>query len=259
MSNISLIDTHCHLDFKDFDHDRSTVIEKADAVGVKDIIVPSVTQDTWQRTISLCNNYNSLHLALGLHPIFIQQHEVKHLDQLDSLISKHKPIAVGEIGLDFYTKEDESQWDKQRLFFERQLSIANQHNLPVIIHNRKAHDECIKTLKQNSSKGGIIHAFNGSLQQAYHYIDLGFLLGFGGMITFERSSKLRSLLKALPIDSIVLETDAPDMSVQQHKGERNSPEYLPFILQSIVELTQKTPNEIAQHTRNNVLEKFQLS
>lgn len=245
-----IIDTHCHLDFSEFDNDRDLIIEQAQEAGVSDIIIPSVSQSTWHKTIVLCESYSQCHLALGLHPVFIDQHEPHHLLELDQLIASTPAIAVGEIGLDYYLKNLDR--DKQHAFFSKQLIIAQKHKLPVIIHNRKAHDECIALLKEIDVGGGIIHAFNGSIQQAEKYIELGFLLGFGGMLTYPRSRKLRALAKKLPLNSIVLETDAPDMTVQQHKGLRNSPHYLPFVLESLAEIKEKRPTDIAKILNENV-------
>lgn len=252
MSNTTqtrFIDTHCHLDFSDFEHDRNEVIERSLANGVSDIIVPAVSQNRWLSTIELCEKVACCHLALGLHPVFISEHQPNHLNELDSLVTQHSPIAIGEIGLDFYLKDLDRE--KQSAFFSKQLVIANHHRLPVIIHNRKAHDECISLLQEHKVNRGIIHAFNGSIQQAEKYHEMGFALGFGGMLTFERSSKLRALVKALPIESIVLETDAPDMTVQQHTGERNSPEYIPYIAKAIAKIRKVDINELAQTTSAN--------
>jgi len=243
------IDTHCHLDFSEFEHDRNKVIKRSLNNRVSDIVVPAVSQNTWHSTIELCEKNNCCHLALGLHPVYIDEHQPDHLNQLDELVSKHSPVAVGEIGLDFYLKELDRE--KQTAFFSKQLVIAQRHQLPVIIHNRKAHDECIVLLKEHNISGGIIHAFNGNMQQAEKYQELGFVLGFGGMLTFERSRKLRSLVQALPIESLVLETDAPDMTVCQHKGERNSPEYLPLIANVIADLKSIDVDELAKQTSLN--------
>ena len=244
-----IIDTHCHIDFNDFDHDRDLIIQQAYDLGVLDIIVPAVAQSSWQKTIETCHQYSQCHLALGLHPVFIEQHQPHHLSELDQMVELHQPIAIGEIGLDYYlTKLDK---EKQRLFFSKQLLIANKHQLPVIIHNRKAHDECIELLKEIGIKRGVIHAFNGSIQQAEKYSELGFLLGFGGMLTFERSSKLRNLVSQLPLECIVLETDSPDMTVKQHQGSRNSPHYLHYVLQSIALIKQLSVNQVASITTNN--------
>ncbi len=248
-----MIDTHCHLDFQAFEQDRAAVLERCKLNGVTQIVVPAVSAATFKQTIKVYQQYSELELALGLHPIFINEHQPQDLNELDELISQHKPIAVGEIGLDFFQADltgDELK-EKQTVFFTKQLIIAKQHKLPLIIHNRKAHDQCIDLLQQVGSHGGIIHAFNGSIQQAHKYLELGFVLGFGGMLTFDRSSKLRDLAKHIPLESIVLETDAPDMTVAQHKGERNSPEYLPFIQQALAEIKQLDPDAIARVTSEN--------
>ena len=260
----TLIDTHCHIDFAVFDEDRDQVLCHAAALGVRTILVPAVSASSWQQTIKICSprlndakgllkpqtdGSAKLLLALGLHPIFIDQHQPQHLTELDALISQHSPIAVGEIGLDFFQRELDRE--KQVAYFTKQLIIAKRHALPVIIHNRKAHDECIKLLGQHKLKGGIIHAFNGSIQQAEKYIELGYLLGFGGMLTYQRSRKLRQLAKALPIDSLVLETDAPDMTVSQHAGQRNSPQYLPLILKELAEIKQMNASDVAQACTQN--------
>jgi TatD DNase family protein len=275
----TLVDTHCHIDFAVFDKDRDQILWRATALGVKTIVVPSVSASSWQQTIEICaprlsdegalntNTQGSLSttaegsiksavrgpakllLALGLHPIFIDQHQPQHLTELDILISQHSPIAVGEIGLDFFQRELDRE--KQFAYFTKQLIIAKRHALPVIIHNRKAHDECIRLLSEHQLKGGIIHAFNGSIQQAEKYIELGFLLGFGGMLTYQHSRKLRQLAKTLPIDSLVLETDAPDMTVSQHAGQRNSPEYLPLILKELAEIRQMKISDVAQACTQN--------
>lgn len=250
------IDTHCHLDFNDFEPDRDDVIKRSSANGVSDIIVPAVSQNTWHSTIELCEKVASCHLALGLHPVFIEQHQPDHLNELDHLVTQHTPVAIGEIGLDFYLKELDRE--KQLAFFSKQLVIAQQHQLPVIIHNRKAHDECISLLKEHKISRGIIHAFNGSIQQAEKYYEMGFALGFGGMLTFERSTKLRALVKALPIEAIVLETDAPDMTVAQHRGERNSPEYIPLIADAIANIRNISVDELAQATSANALRVLNL-
>jgi len=188
---MNLIDTHCHLDMPAFDHDRSEVIENAKRLGVEHFVIPGVEQRTWSKLLRLCNTQYCLYPALGLHPFFLESHTDKHLTELGNLLEKKRPVAVGEIGLDYQiTKLDR---DRQSDFFVAQLTLAKQHGLPVILHVRKAHDQVIKLLKEIKVIGGICHAFNGSLQQANQYLDLGFRLGFGGMLTFERSTRLRRL------------------------------------------------------------------
>ena len=251
-------DSHCHIDFDDFDNDRDEVLKSAKQQGVVDVIVPSVAASSWQKTIDVCLNYRQCHLALGLHPMFIDQHQPDHLLHLDQLIEQQQPIAVGEIGLDFYDHAVKSAElkEKQLIYFDKQLIIAEKHQLPVIIHNRKAHDDCLSLIKNYSIPGGIVHAFNGSIQQAEKYIEQGFLLGFGGMLTHPHSRKLRHLALTIPVDSMIIETDAPDMTVSQHRGERNSPEYLLYVADSLAQLKGLSVECLASQLQTNLTRVF---
>lgn len=244
-----IIDTHCHLDVTDFDQDRRQVLEHARASGVAGIVIPGIQKADWARLTALCEMEPDLYPALGLHPYFIAHHKPQDVAHLQKRISQHNPIAVGEIGLDFYRPELDR--DKQLALFEAQLSVAKAADLPVLLHNRKAHDQMLSLLRKNRVKGGICHAFNGSLQQAKRYIDMGFKLGFGGMLTYERSSKLRKLAAVLPVESMVLETDAPDMPPAAHQYQRNSPEYLPEILAALAQLRGESITEMARQTTAN--------
>lgn len=244
-----LIDSHCHLDFVAFDADREAVLQRAAAAGVAAIVIPGVTRDTWDRVVALCAGHGNLYYALGLHPLFLTSHGAEDLDELWQRTAALAPVAVGEIGLDFHDRDADRQG--QLALFEGQLEIARTRSLPVILHVRKAHDEVLGLLRAHGIRGGIAHAFNGSRQQAGKYIDMGFKLGFGGMLTFERSRKLRELARALPLDALVLETDAPDMTVSQHRGGRNSPEYVPYVLEALASLRTESAGEIAAATTRN--------
>jgi len=249
---MKLIDTHCHLDIDAFDKDREVVINNARKAGVTKFVVPGVTASTWKRLYSLCLQHADLEFALGLHPYFIDQHQDEDLTELGDMLGKENAIAVGEIGLDYFDKTLDRE--KQLYFFEAQVKIAREYSLPIIVHARKSHDDVIRTVKAASFKsGGIIHAFNGSLQQADKFIELGFKLGFGGMLTYEKSSRLRSLAKQLPIEAIVLETDAPDMTGASHQGERNSPEYLPEVLKVLAEIRRQPQVDLAEKIYDNSL------
>lgn len=245
---MNIIDTHCHLDVADFDPDRNNVLERCRVLGVTKIIVPAIESATWSGLLSLCSK-EGLYPALGLHPVFINQHHADDLQKLEQLLEAVTPIAIGEIGLDFYLKELDQQ--QQLKLFEAQLNIAKAYNLPVILHVRKAHDQVLQLLKKIKVKGGFCHAFNGSLQHAQHYIDLGFKLGFGGTLTYENSTRIHKLAKELPLESIVLETDAPDMVVESHRGERNSPEYIIESLNALARLRGETADVIAKQTSKN--------
>ena len=251
-----LIDSHCHLDFPAFDPDRADILRRCRARGIRDIVIPGVCARHWPRLRDLCRREPGLHPALGLHPLFIEDHRAEELTLLRQQIEQDRPVAIGEIGLDFYSATADRT--RQLHLFEQQLLIARDANLPVLLHVRKAHEPVLKALKEIAVVGGIAHAFNGSLQQAQRYMDLGFKLGFGGVVTYERSRKLRRLAQALPLEAIVLETDAPDMTVAAHQGERNSPEYLPEILTTLARLRAESAEEIAEQTTRNALEILNL-
>jgi TatD DNase family protein len=254
---MELIDTHCHLDVEEFDGDREAVIERAHAAGVRRIVVPAVDAAHWPGLLDLCSRVAGLYPALGMHPVYLQQHRREHLAALAEALEDHRPLAVGEIGLDFYITDTDR--DAQRDLFTAQLEIAAAAGLPVLLHVRKAHDDVLQQLRRHPVKGGIVHAFNGSLQQAHKYLDLGFKLGFGGMLTYARSRKIRALAADLPAEAIVLETDAPDMTVASHHGERNSPEYLPECLHALAGVRAQDPALLARQTLANAREVLGLA
>jgi TatD DNase family protein len=225
------------------------VIRRARERGVAAFVVPAIERARWPSLLALCRTEPDLHPALGMHPVYLEHHRDGDLRALERALSEERPVAVGEIGLDFLVRELDRE--RQQALFEAQLGVARDAGLPVLVHVRKAHDQVLKALRQARTKGGIAHAFNGSLQQAHQYIDLGFLLGFGGMLTFERSRKLRALARELPLEALVLETDAPDMTVAAHRGERNSPEYLPDCLHALAEVRGEDPARVAEATTAN--------
>jgi len=253
---MKLIDTHCHLDFEVFNADREQVLQDARDVGLTGIVVPGTHQQGWENLLSVCAAHDALYPVIGLHPMFLEQHQESDIEKLEYAINDSKPYAIGEIGLDY--RDSVGDEGQQTFYFEQQVLLAQKKELPVILHILKAHDQALKILRNNPVCGGTVHAFNGSLQQAEQYIELGFKLGFGGMLTYERSSKLRKLATELPLESIVLETDAPDMTVFQHQYERNSPVYLPYCLQALAEVRNETPEVIAAQTTKNAITVFKL-
>lgn len=253
---LPLIDSHCHLDFADFDADRQDIISYCQQLGLTDIIVPAVTCQLWSRLTDTCQQSPMLHYALGCHPMFMAEHPENALQQLDKALKQFSPVAVGEIGLDFYLPGHDKK--AQLALFEGQLALAKKYQLPVILHVRKAHDEVLKLLRQYQVKGGIAHAFSGSLQQAEQYQSLGFLLGIGGGLTYPRAQRLQSLFSQLPLSQIALETDAPDMPFCGHQGERNSPEYIPLVAEKLAELRGVSIADVAAQTCTNVRELFAL-
>ncbi len=245
-----LFDTHCHLDSATFDKDRKTLLEKSRDIGINNILIPGTTKDSW-RVIRMHVALNSgLHAALGLHPLLIEEHTERHLHDLELALNLPPVTAVGEIGLDYYDKKLNKE--KQEIFFRTQIKIAKEKNLPIILHVRKAHDEVLKYLRLLQFKnGGIVHAFSGNLQQAREYTSRGFKLGFGGTMTYERSVKIHEIVKTLPLEAIVLETDAPNMVPTTSNSNRNTPVHLLAIFNSLCKLRSETPTELAQATTRN--------
>jgi TatD DNase family protein len=253
---MDLIDTHCHIDVEEFDADRDQILQRSRSLGVRRLIVPAVDAVRWDGLLRLCQTHDGMFPALGLHPVYLDNHTQQHLDALPVVLEKHRPVAVGEIGLDFFIPALDR--DRQQALFEAQLQTARDADLPVVLHVRKAHDQVLATLRRIKVRGGTAHAFNGSLQQAQQYLDMGFKLGFGGMLTYERSKKIRRLAQQLPLEAIVLETDAPDMVVASHHGERNSPEYLPDCLKALAEVRDEDPADLARQTTQNACAVFDL-
>jgi len=251
---IRIIDTHCHIDNEQFTEDREQVLDKCKQLGIKRIIVPGVTRSGWDNLLTLCQTHDELSPALGLHPMFISEHSPSDINDLDYYLKTHDLVAIGEIGLDYYDKmlNKEIQLD----YFEQQLALAEKYKLPVILHVRKSHEAVINTLRKYKLVGGTVHAFSGSKEQAELYIKLGFKLGFGGVLTYPAAKKVRKVASEIPLTSIVLETDAPDMVVLKHKGERNSPEYIIDSLSALAEIRNQHVDEIAQVTTNNAEELF---
>ena len=254
---MELIDTHCHLDVEAFDHDRDQVLAQSRNVGVRGFVVPAIDAAGWPRLRALCAVHVDLHPAYGLHPVFTARHADNDLLALERVLADGDAVAVGEIGLDFYLPDLDRE--RQRAQFEAQLAIAASAGLPVVLHVRKAHDDVLAALHRTRVPGGIAHAFNGSLQQAGRYLDLGFRLGFGGMLTYERSHRLHALATQLPVETLVLETDAPDLTVASHRGERNSPEYLPEVLGALARLRDQSAAEVASQTTANAREVLGLA
>ena len=234
-----MIDTHCHLDAREFDTDRDAVVAAAREAGVTTLILPSVEVSGFPAVRACCQRYPGCHPAYGIHPLYVgaaREDDLYTLRQWlrDEISGEHPPVAVGEIGLDFFVPGHDAS--RQEQFFIEQLQIAAEFNLPVLLHVRRAVVQVLKCLRHSKVRRGIAHAFNGSRQQAQAFIDLGFKLGFGGAMTWPRATRIRQLATELPLKSIVLETDAPDMSPVWRQGQRNSPDQLLPIAESLAAL-----------------------
>jgi len=253
------IDTHCHLDAHEFGAESLGVARRAAEAGVSMIVVPAVDRANFATVAQLAADAHNASYALGIHPICVPR---AHEDDLAALrgaveaaMTDPRFLAIGEIGLDFFIPMlcESAMREKQDYFLREQLRIARDFDLPVLLHVRRAQDQVLKHVRQIRPAGGIAHAFNGSFQQAQMYIDQGFRLGFGGAMTFSRALQIRRLAAGLPLASIVLETDAPDIAPAWLHSARNSPEQLPAIGAALAGLRGLTPQQVRTATLDNAL------
>lgn len=252
-----LIDTHCHLDAAEFDADRDLIAREAMNKGIGGIVIPAVARDNFDAVIDLCARHKNCAYALGIHPMYVDVAKLEDIEVLERYVREHDPVAIGEIGLDYFVtnpKDHPENIQRQQFFYVEQLKIARQFGLPVILHVRNSIDAILKELRKYKLSGGIAHAFNGSFQQAQQFIDLGFKLGFGGAMTYGRALKIRELAARLPLDAIVLETDAPDIPPEWvGRGGRNSPQELPKIAQVLAEIRQENVSQVVDIASANAL------
>lgn len=254
----ALIDSHCHLDAAEFGRTPAEVADEAAALGVRWIVVPAVERANFDKVAAIARQHPSCVYALGIHPMYVPQADEQDLAVLRAQVAQAMAdprfVAIGEIGLDFFIPElkDGPLRDKQEHFYVEQLRIARDFDLPVILHVRRSQDQLLKQLRRIHVRGGIAHAFNGSEQQAAAFTGLGFVLGFGGAMTFTRALQIRRLAASLPMDSIVLETDAPDISPSWLHPAVNVPAQLPRIAAELAELRGQPVADIAHQTTQNV-------
>ncbi|MAR93079.1 MAG: TatD family hydrolase [Pseudomonadota bacterium] len=256
-----LIDSHCHLDFPALDAEREEILQRCSEGGMAAIVIPGVSRSQWPRLHQLVASHAQyqprLFAAYGLHPYFTAEHQPGHVEELDQWLD-NDAIAVGEIGLD--AQEDDSDLPQQIELFRQQLSVARNHRLPVIVHARKTQDLVLKYVRESHLEtGGILHAFSGSLQQAERAVDMGFKIGFGGAASYERAHKLHRILRALPKEAIVFETDAPDIPPPFAQGEYNRPDHLFRIVELLADVRQEPVAELWRNSTENVCKLFGLN
>lgn len=249
---MQFIDTHCHLDATEFGDTQDALVTEAREAGVSTLVLPSVEAANFAAVQELCARHSACAPAYGIHPMYVDHATPNDLDKLRHYLQQQQPLAVGEIGLDFFVTDYNRE--KQEYYFSAQLKLAQEFKLPVLLHIRKAQDTVLKQLRRTPVRGGIAHAFNGSPQQAAEFIKLGFKLGFGGAMTYPRATRLREMAAALPLESIVLETDAPDIPPAfLQRGAANRPACLPRIAQTLAQLRGLPLAEIARITSANAV------
>ena len=253
------IDTHCHLEAPEFSGEADALAQRAASLGVAQIVIPSVDVASFAPVTALARRQQNCSYALGIHPSYVPNAADADLDalraRLEASLADPKLVAMGEIGLDFFIPAyaESPHRERQEHFFAEQLKMARDFNLPVLLHIRRAQDVILKHLRRIRPPGGIAHAFNGSFQQAQAFIDLGFKLSFCGTFTYERALQLRRLASELPLESIVIETDAPDLAPAWVPDRRNTPTELPRIGEALAALRNMTPDALARATSANAL------
>lgn len=251
-----LTDSHCHLDASEFDADRDAVLLRARSAGVARQVIPAIDAQGWPRLRQVCEQQAGLFPAYGLHPMYLSSHRPGHLRELGEWIAREQPVAVGECGLDFFV--DGLDRTSQQLYFDGQLALARDFDLPVIVHARRAVDAVIASIKRVGSLRGVVHSFSGSPEQARQLWQLGFMVGIGGPATYPRANRLRRLVAEMPLEYLLLETDAPDQPDAEIRGQRNEPARLSFICDTIAQLRRMDAQAVAAATSANAQRLFNL-
>lgn len=245
------IDAHCHFDFPAFDGRREIVLGEARSGGLSNLVIPGVRRSDWGRVSRIASEYDGLYYCLGIHPWFVGEHTADDLDALRGALEDHPGhcVALGECGLDRIHGDLKEQYP----WFERQVDIAAQLHLPLVVHSVKTHDEVYEVLRRKGFPGRVlVHGFSGSYEQASKLIDLGCFIGVGGVITHPRARKTRDTIARLPVDALILETDAPDMAPEGVEAGHNSPAYLPLIFDALVGLRGAGREDLARSLLGNV-------
>lgn len=250
-----MIDSHVHLDFPQFEADISSVFARARNAGVSQFVVPGVSSETWPRLKRFAELHPNVYVAFGLHPYFLNADSVFPYSELKRALSYEKAVAIGECGIDASRPNLQLQID----IFEQHIELANELKKPLIVHHRKSHHHIFACFKRTRPKfGGVIHAFSGSLQDAEKYLDLGFKLGCGGTITYDRANKTKNVFKNITLKNIVLETDAPDMPLNGFQGQRNEPANIKGVATALSKLRNEPLELIIEQTLKNTKALFTL-
>ena len=251
-----MIDSHCHLDLPEFEPDWQDVLNSAVSKGVERILIPGTTVSGWQRQQNMAADNAQLDVAFGLHPYFFPDEPENALAALREQLQTTtiKPVAIGEIGIDGAI---DTPIEAQQALFEAQLVVASEQSLPVILHHRRSHHLLLESIKRSRfTQGGVIHAFSGSEQVARQYIDVRFKLGIGGTITYSRAQKTRQTVANIPLQHLLLETDAPDMPMSGRQGARNEPQFIGEVVAALADLHGITPEAVIEQTTANYFALF---
>lgn len=252
-----IIDTHAHYDDEQFNEDRDDVLNRMKDAGVELIVDVGSTLKSWDHIINLINEYPFVYGAIGLHPDEVGDFDEEQFARMKVLLEHEKVVAVGEIGLDYYW--DKEQHDLQKKWFVKQLELAREKKLPVIIHSREAAADTMEIMQQYGvGLKGVIHCYSYSVEMAKEYVKMGYFIGIGGVVTFKNAKKLKEVVKEIPLESLVLETDCPYLAPVPFRGKRNSSEYLNYVVEEIAEIKQISVEEVIQQTEKNARRLYDL-
>ena len=254
-----MIDSHCHINDELYKNNPAEYVKEAENAGVFQFLVVGFDEKSSELALEISKGNNACFAAVGIHPSDVKKALPDDLDKIKALALDKKVIAIGEIGLDYYWDKDEVIKKQQREYFIKQINIANQLDLPISIHCRDAIEECLQILKENPvHKGGIMHCYAGSLEMSNEFIKLGFLLGFGGTVTFKNSVRPKEVAANVPADSYVLETDAPYLTPHPYRGKENHSKYLYLVRDQIAELRGISPDQVEKETTANFRRVFKI-
>ena len=247
-----MIDSHCHINDELYKENPAEYVKEAEKAGVFQFLVVGFDEKSSELALDIANKNESCFAAVGIHPSDAKKAQPGDLDKIKELAKANKVIAIGEIGLDYYWDKEEEVKEQQKEYFKEQIKIANELNLPISIHCRDAIEDCLQILKENPVKrGGIMHCYAGSLEISSQFIKLGFLLGFGGTVTFKNSVRPKEVAANVPSTSYVLETDAPYLTPHPFRGKENHSKYLYLVRDQIAELRVITPEQVEKETNEN--------
>lgn len=254
-----MIDSHCHINDELYINNSAEYVKDAENMGVFKFLVVGFDEKSSENALEIAKKFKGCFAAVGIHPSDAKKAQPGDLDKIRKLAKEDKVIAIGEIGLDYYWDKDEDVKKEQREYFIEQIKIANELDLPISIHCRDAIEDCLKILKENPVKrGGIMHCYAGSLEISSEFIKLGFLLGFGGTVTFKNSVRPKEVVANIPSDSYVLETDAPYLTPHPYRGKENHSKYLYLIRDQIAELRGISPEQVEKETNENFKRVFKI-
>jgi TatD DNase family protein len=246
-----IFETHAHYDDARFDEDRHALLSAMPEHGVGTIVNVGADWNGCEQSIALAKQYDFVYAAVGIHPSSIEELTEEHLTQMQQMAAWEKTVAVGEIGLDYYWEKDEAVQAQQKIGFEKQLDLAGSRNLPVIIHSRDAAEATMEILAKRTGMRGVIHCYSYSKEMALDYVNLGYYIGVGGVVTFKNSKKLKETVQAVGLEHIVLETDCPYLAPEPYRGKRNDSTLISYVAEEIARLTDTTVEDVISITRKN--------